>query len=228
MKFFIIILFCIFCFSGSCKHKQRPNRICTYNIDSLAKNYDISKFTTKKLVDQYNISTFITKTIGQQGVVSLIESRSKDGEAGIYTFDKNRNLIFYGFLSDTNNIVNISIVYDSTGKEVNRTGGELANIYLRRLKSDSVAVTIFLVSINRIYKNLSLRSLNYRKEFGTLFYSDLFSNLISKTINIPFDFRQPKQEFYIEGDRYNTCSKQKKSFIDTIKVPLELFSSRSQ
>jgi len=219
VKYFVIFLSCIVCFSVSCKHKQSPHRKCAYSIDSLAKQYDISKFTNKKFLEFDDTSIFVFKGIEEKGTVSFVEPRSPQGEAGIYTFDKNSNLIFYGFLSDTNNSISFGILYDTNGNEVSRSRRELANVYLSRLESDSVAVTIFLVSINSIYKNLTLRSTNYRKEFGTLYYSDLFSNLIGKTIHIPFDFKKLEQVLYIEGERYNICSKKKTVFIDTLQVP---------
>ena len=97
MNFFIIILSCIFCFSVSCKHKQRPRSICTYNIDSLVTQYDTSRFSIKKFVAYDDTSMFSFKGIEEQGVVSFIEPRSKKGEAGIYTFDKFINSIFCSY-----------------------------------------------------------------------------------------------------------------------------------
>ena len=190
----------------SCHNKGKTISPCVvYTLDSLASRYDTSAFFIKHFKDKR--------------VIDFIEPRSKYGEAGIYTFDENNNLRFYGFLTNDSNVIDFSIQYDSQGNEVERTGSDVVNGYFRKYNSDSLKMTIFLYSINYSYKDVSIRIANVTIKCGELYKSDIFSNLIGKTITIPSFKNLQKRMTYVEGTRVNLCTQEVKHFIDSTEIP---------
>ncbi len=205
----IFIFPCISLTVFSCSKKTKKAFNCIYSIDSLVRDYDTSKFFVQHFKDKR--------------VVDFIEPRSKYGEAGIYTFDESDNLRFYGFLRNDSNMIDFSIQYDSLGNEVARTGGEVVNGYFRKIGSDSLKFTFFLLALNYSYSDIVVKNGIIKIEPGQLYKSDIFSNLIGKTITISFDSKHNNKMVYIEGIRENTCTKKMKHFIDSTIIPSEVY-----
>ena len=68
----------------SCNQPSSTNKNCLYSIDSLFSNYDSTKFEISRI----------------DGFTDVIDAKNSIGERGIYKFDQQGALRFYGFLFD--------------------------------------------------------------------------------------------------------------------------------
>jgi hypothetical protein len=194
----------IFCLVLSCNLKKDKKENCSYSIDHLLKDFDSSQF----------------ERIPFEEKIDFIEKKSSLGERGIYTFDKNNILRFYGFLINSNNEYDFSIQYDSLGNEISRTGRDVVQWYFRKLENDSLKVTFLLYSANYSFSNISLQLKNKSINNIKLFKSPLFSNLIGNSIVLPLV--QGKDTVFISGQKVNLCTGKSQRFEDFVLIPKEV------
>lgn len=197
MKNSISFLICVILFS--CLRKVEKVNNCFYSIDQMFKKYDSSKLEITK----YD---------------SLTEVRDSDnitGEKGLYKFDENRVLRFYGFLLDKENNYHYGVEFDSLGNPLNTPKSNVVRWYINKMDNHRIRISFLLFDIKKRYGDVTLDiSENIIKI--PLFESKYFSNIIvGETIVI-----LPQNKLVsLSGKMQDKCSNEIKIFTDTLLIP---------
>lgn len=198
MKTLLVILIFII----SCNFPQNKERRCIYHINNLFESYDSGRFEINR----------------DEGLTEVIDSVKSTGERGIYKFDENGILRFYGYLVNTDNDYYFGIEYDSAGHEINKPRSHVVRWFVSKLGNDSLKLTFLLFDINRSYGGVTLRGINMDRKVP-LFKSLRFSNLIGGDIIFPIP---QDKTIYIKGFVKNSCNSEFEIFKDSVYIPREV------
>lgn len=193
---------------GSCKEKENYNKGCTYTFSRLNNYLDSSKL--------------ISVDYGKDEIKEVLDKGNNLGQRGLYKFDKNNILRFYGFLINTKNECDYCIEYDSLGRVANKTGTEVVQWYFRKLRGDSLAITFLLYTVNQSYSDLRIEYGLKRFNNIELQESETFSNLIGSTLDVEIQRNSGSDTVYIYGKKVDLCTSKDKAFKDFILVPKEV------
>lgn len=196
MKFIGIVILLLALFSCS---EKKGDKNCCYKLDDLLKKYDTSK----------------VKILNYDKMTEVLDNGNVIGEKGIYKFDENKTLRFYGYLIDTSNNYYFGIEYDSTGNVVNFPKSNIVRWFIQSKGADSVKVAFLLYGIRYSYRNIKVH-MNNRSISIQLFESKRFSNLLAGEVIL-----EKTGAIYITGDFKDECNGIQKSFEDSLTSRIE-------
>lgn len=196
MKFIAVMILLSALFFCSC---QKGEKSCGYKLDDLLKKYD----TTKVVIVSYDKMT------------EVLDIGNPDGEKGIYKFDENNILRFYGYIIDSSNDYYFGIEYDSVGNKVNFPKSHIVRWFSQRQHADSVKIAFLLYGIGYSYSNIKILN-NNESIHIPLFESRRFSNLLAGETVL-----DKAGTIYITGDFKDKCSGLQQSFKDSLTAGIE-------
>ena len=188
-----------------CNSSTGTKSNCKYILDDLLQKVDSPKIEIKK----YEKDS-MTEAVDVSN--NILEGR------GLYKFDNNNVLRFYGFLvNNNNNDCYFSVFYDSSGSEIKRTGDDVVRWYAKTIAKDSFQLIFYLYAINNNFNNLKIKIDNYTISNINLVPSKMFSNLLGFSTIISKNITN--RTIYITGERVNTCNKEKFPIKDSVILP---------
>ncbi len=193
---YIASIFSIFIFSCSDNSTEKNKR---YTISDFFKKYDSSKFRTKEY----------------EGWKEILDTVNITGERGLYKFDKNGTLRFYGYLLNENNDYFFGVEYDSLGNMIKAPKSNVIRWFVSKIGEDSLKLSFLLYGINYSYGKVKIEDSNYLIKVP-LFESKYFSNILAGDIII----KKPKKKIvYITGVMNNHWQNKVSNFKDSVIIP---------
>jgi len=178
---------------------QKGDKNCCYKLDDLLKKYDTSK----------------VKILSYDKMTEVLDNGNVIGEKGMYKFDENKILRFYGYLIDSSNNYYFGVEYDSAGKMVSFPKSNIVRWFIQNKDADSVKVAFLLYDVGYSYRNIKIHN-NNRSINIQLFESKHFSNLLAGEVIL-----EKTGVIYITGDLKDECNGIQKSFKDSLTSRIE-------
>lgn len=201
----ILTVVCFLLVFLSCSTKtEKIKPVCWITFESLFKNLDTSKFELKEYPG-----------------VNLIEVSDKPSitnERGLFKFDTLGHLMFYSFLTDTQNNTIFYIQYDSTGekKRIQYYGGDILLWHFKRPKPDSIIrMEILLCELDCKYRNIKVEAGKFKQENPRIFKTQFFK-VIGVSTDFPSAMLDKSRVIYVTGQRQDNCSNRYYNFKDSI------------
>ncbi|MEO6729310.1 MAG: hypothetical protein ABIM99_05280 [Candidatus Dojkabacteria bacterium] len=169
-------------------------------------------YTIKNLFENYDSLRFITETNAETtGVWDTLHNQE---EGSYYVFDKNGYLQFYGYLEDSTNAYSFGITFDSIGNEIKKTGGDVIRWFISKNGNDSLAVSFFLLKINRSYGGITLTGADFSKQVSL--FEGYPSNIIGAKLIIS---KHQEKTIIMSGEIRYDCSMKKRNIKDSLRIP---------
>jgi hypothetical protein len=192
LLFLVIII--ISCNQGNLDKTSKP-----YTFEELLKNTDNQKLKIRRS----------TNTTEVEDIANIT------GEKGIYKFDYNGNLRFYGFLVDAANNYYYGINFDSLGSELDTPKSKVVRWYVEPHKADSLRVSFLLFKVNSLYGKIRV----YHNENSTsvpLYKSKFFSNMDVGELILA---RKELDTIILKGVFKKKASDVEREFVDSVTIP---------
>lgn len=194
----LLISFIMICFIISCKKNEKS--YCQYKLKQLL------------AIDTPQVSI----TYKDDSIIEVRE-KTKNGFGGMYRFDREDNLRFYGFfINDTQ--FYYSEEYDHKGNIIQTEGVPMVSFdVFRKKNNDTVLFTGSLYSLNKKYEEIEIISNNKDTIRPKLLYkSDLYTNMKEFYFTLPIAKSINDLVFYATGTVISMCNQGKESFNDTV------------
>lgn len=187
-------------------------------------NNDVSKPKCYyKLEQLINIDTPEINITYPNDTIIEVQDKVKDSSSfGLYTFDKEKNLRFYGFFIDQANY-KYSEEYDSSGNLIKTEGSPLVEYRLWKQNKDTIVFTISLFALNKKFEEIEIvsnRKDTIRPKY--LFKSNIYSNVKCFSFKLPILNNKDSLTLYARGIIINTCTLKKENFSDTALIDKKL------
>ncbi len=196
--------------------------IIFYSCDSKNEIKNNCRYSSGRLIEDFDSALIEVKSFPNGRVYEILDKGSNIGAKGIYKFDEIGRLRFYAFLLSDSNDYTFSRQYDSLGRTIRVTGGEVVQCYFRKISTDSLKITFFLYGLSQKYADINLQYGTTYKTEVELFKSPIFSNILGGSIMTELSKERGKI-IYIMGKRLDICSASEYYFRDSVNVPSELF-----
>jgi hypothetical protein len=187
----------LFIFVVSCKNKDK--NLCQYKLDQLTSD------TIEVIISNQNDTLFEVRD----------KVRDSTFSAGLYTFDKKKNLRFYGFFINENQY-RYSEEYDINGNVIRKEGTPLVEYRLWKNNEDTIIFNAFLFSLNKKYEDIEIQTNKgdtIRPPY--LYKSDFYTNVKCFPFKLPASKNINSLILYASGTIINSCTQEKESFADT-------------
>lgn len=175
-----------------------------------------------KSLCQYKLEQLISDTIeiaitNYSDTLTEVRDKVKDStfSTGVYSFDKKKNLRFYGFFINENQY-RYSEEYDAKGSLIRKEGTPLLEYRLWKTNMDTVLVNVFLFSLNKKYENIEIvtsKGDTIRPVY--LYKSDFYTNVKCFPFKLSVSKNIDDLAFYAKGTVTNMCTQDKELFRDT-------------
>jgi hypothetical protein len=172
-----------------------------------------SLFNTDSLLVSFDYKNDTLEAFDKIGIL-------KNYSKGLYRFDKNNNLRFYGFYVNDSNF-KYSEEYDEFGNLIYFQGSTLLEFRILNKKNDTCQFNVFLSSLQKKYLDIII-VLNRRDTLTPdfLFKSTLYSNVKCFSFSYKAKPQVKELELITKMSFVNNCSKKQYTLYDTAIVPI--------